>query len=197
MRGKRSIWVVCLATTYCGACFAAQAVAGSVEDHVQNARALQQQGKYRASVDEWRAALKLAPGDRHLQHQLAIALFLTQDYNGILPQLREFLKADPRSANLNFFVGDCLLETAQINDAVSYLETALHLDPKMLPAHVALGICYVHLDEPKKAIPHLKMGLKLDKDGSLYYQLARAYRATGQPELAKQAMAEYQALSHQ
>jgi predicted Zn-dependent protease len=168
----------------------------SVQAHVQKAEALRKQGKYRASVEEWRTALKLAPGDRNLKHQLAISLFLTQDYKGILPELQQFLKAEPRSANLNFFVGDCLLETARINEAVPYLEAALKLDPKMLPAHVALGLCYVHMDQPKKAIPHLKMGLKLDRDGSLYYQLARAYRATGQPELAKEAMERYQALSH-
>lgn len=195
MWGRRSLLVVCL-SAYFALTLTAQNPADSVQSHAQKALALRQQGKYRASIEEWRAALKLAPGDRNLEQQLAISLFLTQDYKGVLPELQQLLKADPRSANLNFFVGDCLLETARINEAVPYLETALKLDPKMLPAHVALGLCYVHLDQPKKAIPHLKAGLKLDKDGSLYYQLARAYRATGQPELAKQAMQKYQALSH-
>ncbi len=72
----------------------------------------------------------------------------------------------------------------------------MKLDRNMLPAHVALGLCYVHLQKPRQAIPHLKAGLSLDTNGSLYYELARAYRATGQAALAKQAMEKYQALSH-
>jgi len=165
----------------------------SVELHEAKAQILRELGKYRASVDEWRAALKLSPGNRKLQHELAISLFLTQDYQAILSELQQFLKTEPQSANLNFFVGDSLLETERIEEAAPYLETALKLDPKLLPAHVALGLCYVRLGQMRKAIPHLKKGLSMDKDGSLYYQLARAYQASGQPELAKEMMDRYQA----
>ena len=112
----------------------------------------------------------------------------------MLPELRQFLNAEPDSANLNFFVGDSLLETEQIEPAVPYLEKALRLDPKLLPAHAALGLCYGRLGQAQKAIPHLKTALNLDKDGSLHYQLARAYQATGQPALAKTMMEEYQRL---
>lgn len=175
---------------------AASGDAAQIQRHARNAQLLRQQGKYRASVGEWREALALAPGDRELKRELAISLFLTQDYKGILPELQRILKADPHSANLNFFVGDSLLETAHPDEAVPYLERALKLDRNMLPAHVALGLCYVHLQKPRQAIPHLKAGLSLDTNGSLYYELARAYRATGQAALAKQAMEKYQALSH-
>jgi predicted Zn-dependent protease len=164
------------------------------ELHKSRAQELRQHGNYRESVEEWRAALKSSPGNRDLQNELAITLFLSQDYKGTLPELQELLKANTGSANLNFFVGDSLFETEQIEEAVPYLETALRLDPKLVPAHVALGLCYVRLGDGKKAIPHLKLGLKLDKDGSLYYQLARAYSQTGQLELAKMMMDKYQQL---
>ena len=164
----------------------------SSELHKVKAQLLRQERKYRESVDEWRAALKLSPDDRSLQSELAAALFLNQDYEGILPELKQLLAAQPDSANLNFFVGDSLLETQQAEEAIPYLETALRLDPKLLPAEVALGLAYVHLREPRKAIPHLKAGLKLDQTGRLYYLLARGYRATGQPELAKEMMDKYQ-----
>ena len=171
--------------------------AAQIQQHARKAQLLRKQGKYRASVGEWREALKVAPGDRGLKRELAISLFLTQDYKGILPELQRMLKADPGSANLNFFVGDSLLEAARPDEAVPYLERALKLDRNMLPAHVALGLCYVHLQKPRQAIPHLKAGLPLDRNGSLYYELARAYRAIGQAALANQAMEKYQALSHQ
>ena len=88
-------------------------------------------------------------------------------------------------------MGDSLLETEQTEEAVPYLERAVRLDPKLVPAHVSLGMCYVRLNQPEKAIPHLKMGIDLDKNGRLYYLLARAYGKTGQPELAKAMMEKY------
>jgi predicted Zn-dependent protease len=166
----------------------------SSELHKVKAQVLREERRYRESIEEWRAALKLAPGDHKLEGELATTLFLNQDYRTILPELLQLLKAQPDSANLNFFVGDSLLETEQAEKAVPYLETALRLDPKLLPAHMALGLSYSHIGDEQKAIPHLKAGLELDKTGRLYYLLARAYRKTGQPELAKAMLDKYRQL---
>ena len=46
--------------------------------------------------------------------------------------------------------------------------------------------------QPSAAIPHLEVALPLDDDGSLRYQLARAYQATGQAEGAKKTLEDYQ-----
>ena len=166
----------------------------SPELHRVKAQILHDHGQFREAVEEWRTVLKFWPQDRDAQHQLATALYLSRDAKGVLPELQQFLKAEPDSANLNFFVGDSLLETEQIEPAVPYLEKAVRLDPKLLPAHASLGLCYGRLGQAQKAIPHLKAALDLDKDGSLHYQLARAYQATGQPALAKTMMEEYQRL---
>ncbi len=161
--------------------------------HQVKAQILQDQGEFHDAIEEWRAVLKLSPGDRDAQHELATALYLSHDGN-VLPELQRLLKAEPGSANLNFFVGDTLLQSEQVERAVGYLETAVKLDSKLLPAHAALGLCYARLGEPEKAIPHLKASLETDKDGSLHYQLARAYQATGQAALAKAMMDKYQQL---
>lgn len=166
----------------------------SPELHQVKAQLLRDQGQFRESAEEWRAVLKASPGDDIARHELATALFLSQDYKTVLPELLEFLKAEPDSVNLNFFVGDSLLQTEQVQQAVPYLEKALKLDPKLLAAHASLGLCYARLGASRKAIPHLKAALELDNDGSLHYQLGRAYQATGQPVLAKAMMTKYQQL---
>ena len=166
----------------------------SADLHRVKAQLLREERRYGESIDEWRAALKLAPGDRKLQYELATALYLSQRYQTVLPELQQLLAAQPDSANLNFFVGDGLLETEHTQEAVPYLETALKLDPKLVPAHMSLGLCYARLDQPQKAIPHLKIGLELDKTGRLYYLLSRAYRKTGQLDLAKSMLEKYQEL---
>ena len=44
------------------------------------------------------------------------------------------------------------------------------------------------------AIAHLRAALSIDQDGSLRYQLSRAYQATGQADLANKTLEEYQSL---
>lgn len=140
------------------------------------------------------AGLSKYPNSNEYREFRGELLFLTEDYKGVLPELERLQKADPQSAKLNFFVGDGMFETQRIEEAVPYLEAALKLDPKLRPADVSLGLCYMRLGEPDKAIPHLEKGLLLDRDGTLYYQLARAYQETGQPERAKEMMAKFEQL---
>ena len=166
----------------------------SPELHQVKAQILRDRSQFRESAEEWRAVLKASPNDLNARHELATALFLSQDYKNALPELQQFLNAEPDSANLSFFVGDSLLQTEQVEQAVPYLEKALTLDPKLLPAHASIGLCYSRLGEPRKAIPHLKAALDIDSDGSLHYQLARAYQATGQPALAKVMMDKHERL---
>jgi tetratricopeptide (TPR) repeat protein len=166
----------------------------SAEIHRVKAETLHDAGKFREAVDEWRQVLKVTPEDRDAEHHLATDLYMSGDVANALPELKQFLEAEPNSANLNFFVGDSLLQREQIEAAIPYLQNAVKFDPTLLPAQASLGLCYARVREPNKAIPHLKAALGIDNDGSLHYQLARAYQATGQPALAKVMMDKYQQL---
>ena len=48
----------------------------------------------------------------------------------------------------------------------------------------SLGLALSRLGNHVEAVPHLEKALELDDDGSLYYQLGRAYQAMGQREKA-------------
>ena len=111
-----------------------------------------------------------------------------------MPIFEKLLAADRRSPDLNFFVGEAHLRLEQPEPAVAYLETAVRLNPKLLPAHASLGLAYMRTGKPLAAIPHLEAVLEADDDGSLHFQLARAYRAAGNAAKANQAMTEYQAI---
>ena len=168
------------------------ALPDSVESHKRNAEELETRLRYRDAAAEWRAALNLSSGNLSVAAALGRALFLSQDYKAVVPELEELLKLQPNSANASFFVGDALFESEEVDEAVPYLETALQKNPQLLPAQVTLGLCYVKLGQPAKAIPHLKAGLSLDQGGAIYYQLSRAYQATGQSQLAREMMARYE-----
>ncbi len=162
--------------------------------HALKAEIASNQEQFIEAANEWRAAMKLAPGDASLEQQLALALQQGGDYQASLPIFEKMLTAEPKSADLNFFVGEAHLRLEQPDQALPYLETAVRLNPKLMPAHASLGLAYMRTGKPAEAIPHLESVLGNDDDGSLHFQLARAYQASGNTEKARQAMAQYQAI---
>lgn len=164
----------------------------SRESHIHAAQVLEKLGEYRASADEWRAALQLAPGDFEAQTGLVWALYRSRDCARALPVLADLLKARPGSSELNFLYGASLLILQQPEQALSYLETAARLDPQFLPGRASLGQALLLLGRARDAIPHLKAAATTDEDASAHFQLLRAYQLTGQADLARRALGDYQ-----
>ncbi|MFZ0589954.1 MAG: tetratricopeptide repeat protein [Bryobacteraceae bacterium] len=164
----------------------------SVQIHALKANILRGHRQYLEAVNEWRAALKLAPGDPRLEHELAAALFLANDYKTLIPMLQSELAKGDRSADTNFMLGESFLRSEQPDKAIPYLEAALKAQPSMKPADASLGLALALVNKPVEAIPHLEKALDLDDDGSLHYQLARAYQAKGDTQRARQLMTQYQ-----
>ena len=169
----------------------------SVELHAIKADILRSHDQNLEAANEWRAALKLAPGDAQLERELATSLFLARDFPSALPMLQQQLKADPSAPDLNFMIGESLLRTEQPDKAVPYLEAAVKSDRKMVNAHASLGMALATLNRTSEAIPELEMALPVDDDGSLHYQLARAYQQAGNPEKARELMGKYQQIRKQ
>jgi tetratricopeptide (TPR) repeat protein len=168
----------------------------SSEQHELKARIYTGQKRYADAAQEWREALQLSPLDRQIQKQLAISLKFSQDYAAALPLLQGLLHGEPASADLNYLTGETLLEMQRAEEAIPLLLRAVDRDPKLIVAHKALARAYLAAGKALDAMPHLKAALAVDEDGSLRYQLARAYQATGQSALAKEMLADYQKTQH-
>ncbi len=164
----------------------------SVEFHELTAMLRRNQGRYREEVDEWRQALKLAPNDPDIETQLATALIHVGDPEAAQRILQPLGPRFPDSAIVNYLLGDALFRLQKPAQCIPYLEKAVQRDPHLLAAQSSLARAYVQVGESPKAIPHLNAALPIDEDGSLHYQLARAYAAGGQPQLAQKIFKEYQ-----
>lgn len=160
----------------------------SVELHELQAEIARNQNQHLESVKEWRAALDLSPGDPRLRQELAVSLFLAKDFKSALAEAQSL----PPTPELNFLMGDSLLRLEEPEKAVQYLEAALAADPKLREADASLGLALSRTGKHAEAIRHLEKSLDLDEDGSLHYQLARAYQAAGLREKAAAAMTQYQ-----
>ena len=166
----------------------------SAELHELKAHIYNSQKRYSEAASEWQKALQLSPNDTQVKKELAISLKLGENYSQALPLFQELLQQQPNSAELNYLLGDTLLDLQRPVEAIPLLKQAATRDPKSLAVHKALARSELATGKTLDAIPHLKVALASDEDGTLHYQLAQAYRATGQIELANKMLKEYQAL---
>ena len=164
----------------------------SADMHEFLAEAHRNQGRHREAAGEWREALNLSPGDPRLQKELAISLHQSRDYQAAQALLQALLKRDPGSVELNYLLGDTLLNLQQGDKAIPLLKKAVSGDPGLLAAQASLARAYLQVGQGEQAIPHLQAALQIDDDGSLHYQLARAYQSAGRQELAKETLQKYQ-----
>ncbi len=164
----------------------------SVELHALKAGIAASHNQHGEAANEWRAALRLTPGDPRLERELVTAVYLAHDYGAALPLIQAALKREPHSAELNFFAGDSYLRLEQPEKALAYLDDAVRADPKLLPAQASYGMALARIGQTAAAIPHLEAALPTDDDGSLYYQLARAHQGVGESVKSRAALAKYQ-----
>ncbi len=160
----------------------------SIELHALKAEMLSNHGQHLEAAAEWRSALKLAPDDPRLRTQLAMALYEGANYAEALPLLEDLVKRDP---HLEFPLGDALLRVEKPEQALPHLQAAVRSDPKLLPARASLGLALMRTGSEAAAIPHLNAARQIDEDGSIHFQLSRAYQRAGDAAAAKEMMAEY------
>ena len=146
------------------------------------------------ALEDLKKAAAAWPDDLRIRREQANVLYLAKDAEAAIPLLEDLLKREPGSDDLALLLGEAWLKILQPGKAVAVLERLVGRDPKLLPAQAALGRAYLEAGEMAKAIAPLQTALPTDTDGSLHYQLARAYRATGRADLASLALQEFQRL---
>ena len=164
----------------------------SVETHELKAKIESKRRQYHEAAKDWREALKLSPGNPHIQKELAVALYESGDLEGAATLLQELVKREPLATDLNYLLGDTILNSQKPQEAIPYLERVVESDPQMLPAQKSLGLAYLQTGQAGKAIVHLKEALTIDQDGSVHYQLGRAYQVHGDRELSSAMLKQYQ-----
>ena len=167
----------------------------SPQIHELIAEAYTVQGQHHQAAEEVIEALRLDPGNSRLQALLAASLWRNRDFEAALPLLVKLVSNNPNSASLNFELGDTLLQQEEVEKALPPLQAAVRIKPDLLLAQASLGRAYMRSGDTNAAIPHLKAALPLDDDGSLHFQLSRAYERSGNAILAREALQQFQSIS--
>jgi tetratricopeptide (TPR) repeat protein len=170
-----------------------EALGPSPEATLIQVQILRSQRRYAESKEALEKAQEAWPGDPRIRQEMARLLFIGREYEAVRPLLEELLKREPGSAELNLLLGELWVEQRQPEKGIAFLEKAAGVDgPLQLRARAVLGRAYVDAGQADKAIPHLEAALATDEDGSLRFQLARAYQTTGQADRAREMRQEFQ-----
>jgi len=164
----------------------------SVELHRLRAEVHDNQGEHLEAAREWRKVVEMSGGSPAAQRNLALSLFLAKDHQAAKVLVDRFLKQEPQSSQWNYLAGEIFLAREQAREALPFLQRAVKNEPDFLPAQASLARAYMALERPADAIPHLERAIANDSDGSLHYQLGRAYQRTGNLERARTALQKYQ-----
>ncbi len=166
----------------------------SPEFHQVMAELYRNQGRHADSIEQWKAALKLSPDDPRLEQELVTSFYMSRNYAAAERMARELLVKDSGVPELHFILGDSLMSQQQAEQAIEPLKQAVSLRADYPEAHAVLGRALMQIGQPEQAIQHLQRALAVDADGSLHFQLSRAYRNAGQDALAEEMLKKYQTL---
>lgn len=166
----------------------------STEQHELLAVALQRAGRRAEAVAEWREASRIARADQRIRGELARSLRLNRQYDEAAPLLEEQARLDPARAEWQFELGDCLVSQGHPEQAVGHLTRAVELRPTALEYRALLGQVLLQSGHPQAAVVQLEKASAVDRDGSIHFQLANAYRSLGKLELARKALARQKEL---
>ena len=164
----------------------------SVESQQVLAELFRNLGRHADAIQAWKAALELAPGDPRLEKELLTSVYMNRDFAPAEKMARSLIAKEAQVPELHFILGDSLMNQQQPAQAVESLRKAISLRPDYPAAHAVLGRALVQMGQSSEAIPHLLAALPADNDGSLHFQLSRAYQDAGQSEKAAAAMKVYQ-----
>jgi len=103
----------------------------------------------------------------------------------------------PTNPKLNLELGQLLLKAGEPKTAASCFQRSLAADPDLIAARVGLADSYAATGFPDRAITEIKPALNTDRDGSLYYRIARWYQQTGHMAEASQAFATTKKLKNE
>jgi tetratricopeptide (TPR) repeat protein len=164
----------------------------SAESHEVLAQANADKEDFRACVEELQEAQKLAPNNPEIEKNLAIAFRRIGDQRSALPILEGLIKRQPGRSEVNYLLGDTLLGLHQPAQAIPFLKKAVALDSDLQVARGTLGRAYLENGQAQEAIPYLEASLSTDNDGTLHYQLSRAYQHEGQTARSDEMIKRYQ-----
>lgn len=155
--------------------------------------------EYDAAVRAVCAGVDLNPADLRPLVFLGLMIDLTPESAPMVRQrLESFARRYPGSAQAQYLYGLSLTKTTTAAAAEPFLRRAIALAPRLHEPHLELGKLYADTNRTGEAIHELETALRLaPRLEAAHYRLGQLYQRSGQAELARRHLTEYQRLRTQ
>ncbi|HET9804002.1 MAG TPA: tetratricopeptide repeat protein [Candidatus Acidoferrum sp.] len=137
------------------------------EAHYNLAAMLQARGETAQSIDHYRRALSLKPGDATVENALGSAYFAAQDLPHAIEHLSASVNARADYFDSQYNLGLAFANAGQFPQAVEHLRAAVALHPGDADAEANLGAAYAAGGATQRAIAHLRRALELNPNHAL------------------------------
>jgi tetratricopeptide (TPR) repeat protein len=156
------------------------------------AKALFQQGHYRAAVTRFEALLEAQPERSSLHQDIGDCYLRLGDYAAALMHYQDLLDADPESAAALSDLAEVYLKRKEIDKALVYLNMIVQKNPTHPTANYNLAEILLSADEPEAAISHYEAALAGRPDwAEAYLRLGYAALGVGRSGKAREAFERY------
>ncbi|MHC4955845.1 MAG: protein kinase domain-containing protein [Planctomycetota bacterium] len=152
-----------------------------MEGYCQLGLVLARKGDRQGAIDAFREAMREQPRAARPHHQLGMALLGSfSDYEAAIVAFKDALRLEPNSAEVYRALGEAYDGNGDAKRALEAIDKALELQSDFAAARVSRGIVLAGQQRYHDAIGEFMRATVDDSDGAAaYYQLARAYLATG------------------
>jgi predicted Zn-dependent protease len=168
----------------------------SARMHQAMAHELAKQGHTAEAIENYRAALKIAPQLPGLHFELAEMLRTVstpQAHDEAESEYKAALEANPLDEQSEIRLGDIAVQRNDLKEAYERYTKAIQLQPGDPEANIGLAKVLMATDQPQKAEPLLVHAIALDPTSAVaHFRLGTVYRELGRAEDAKHEIAEYQ-----
>ncbi len=149
---------------------------------------------YPDAAEHYKRAIERAPDVPDLYYRYAHALWAAGSSEAALSVYRSAMERNPYDYRAKWEAARLLLADHP-EDALSLTSQALELKPDLADARTIRGRALVALQKPAEAIQEFRKAIAITPDDpAIHFQLARAYRLTGQTEEAQNENAIYERL---
>ncbi len=129
-----------------------------------NALQLQQEGKYQASVDEWKKALEISPNDAKAHNNLGRALAAKGDIEDAISHWQRALEVNPGFPEARNNLGVALVGKGRLDEAITHFRKILEVDPEYAEIYNNLGIALDRKGKLDSAIGQWQKALDLNPE---------------------------------
>lgn len=162
-------------------------------------------GAFKAAIDDFSAALTLAPDDPLLWKHRAMAFASLRDFDPAISDFQKTLELDPGANDARESFGATysimaaeLADSKQFEKAVECMTKAIDIYPEAPVFRHQRGSCYFHLGEYQKAIDDLNVAIGKEPNKPDHYEnRGHSYQRMGNTEAAEADFKKAQELRKQ